>query len=287
MVEQVSKRRGIFVVGTSMQVGTTTVAGGLALALAARGERVAVMKPLETGCSVSRDESVAAEIDGIPGELSSEARHAYERLNELVGPPPISFSTKTKASSLHPHDASWLVELVGTAAQQEMLTVNPYRYSAAVAPAVAARLAERPIEIAHLLSCLSTLANASDAVVIDGGGGLCEPLDEQLLMLDFVERAGLPVLIVGPSRYGVVSPVLAYRQLLEARGIAVAGVVLVRLDRRPNVEEAANPHLIDTLSGDVVRGVLPYLDDKRRNDAEVLGARFAVHVDVDNILPAL
>lgn len=271
-----------------MRVGTTTVAGGLALALAARGERVAVMKPIETGCNISRDESVAAEIDGIPGELSSEARRAYERLNELVGPPPISFSTKTKASALHPRDATWLLERCGAAAaDHEMMTVNPYRYSAAVAPAVAADLAERPIELDHLMSCLSTLASKADAVVVDGGAGLCEPLDQRLLMLDFVARAGLPVLIVGPSQHGVVSPVLGYRLLLETRGIPVAGVVLVRLDKRPNVEEAANPHLIDLLAGDIVRGVLPFLDDERRNNAEVLGSRFAVHVDVDSILPSI
>ena len=45
----------VFVAGTDTGVGKTTVACGLAAALAARGQRVGVFKPVETGCSRGPD----------------------------------------------------------------------------------------------------------------------------------------------------------------------------------------------------------------------------------------
>jgi dethiobiotin synthetase len=41
---------GLFIAGTQAQVGKTTVAAALAAALVRRGWRVAVMKPVQTGC---------------------------------------------------------------------------------------------------------------------------------------------------------------------------------------------------------------------------------------------
>lgn len=43
---------GLFITGTDTGVGKTFVTGGLAALLSARGRRVGVMKPVETGCEV-------------------------------------------------------------------------------------------------------------------------------------------------------------------------------------------------------------------------------------------
>ena len=50
--------RGLFVTGTDTGVGKTFIACGLAGALRARGLRVGVMKPIETGCARRGDDAL-------------------------------------------------------------------------------------------------------------------------------------------------------------------------------------------------------------------------------------
>ena len=52
---------GCFITGTDTGVGKTVVAAALALCLKQRGLRVAVMKPIETGCSNERERDSDAE----------------------------------------------------------------------------------------------------------------------------------------------------------------------------------------------------------------------------------
>lgn len=52
--------RGIFVTGTDTGVGKTVVSCALAAGLSARGVRVGVMKPFETGCAVAPDGGLIA-----------------------------------------------------------------------------------------------------------------------------------------------------------------------------------------------------------------------------------
>jgi dethiobiotin synthetase len=275
--------RGIFVTGTDTGVGKTLAAGALAAALRRRGMRVAVMKPVETGCPPARD---AATADGVPGALTPEANRALERLHELVGPPPITVSTRTAPEDLRPEDA----ELLRTMAQSDepLRLINPYRYSPAVAPAVAATLAERPIDLAHILHCLEELAARSDVVVVEGAGGAMVPLAHDALIVDLIVKTRLPALVVGRSSLGTINHCLLTVELLRQRAIPVAGVVLNRLERRPRPEEAANPQQIERFAGtDSVLGVLPYFDTAKRTDADYLAQRFEAHVGADRVLAAL
>ena len=48
--------RNFFITGTDTGVGKTIVAGAIAAALSARGMKVGVMKPAETGCRERRGE---------------------------------------------------------------------------------------------------------------------------------------------------------------------------------------------------------------------------------------
>jgi dethiobiotin synthetase len=78
--------RGLFVTGTDTEVGKTVVAGCVAAALRARGERVAVYKPVVTG----RDEPVAP---GWPRDhelLAAAAGVAPDAVTPHVFGPPVS-----------------------------------------------------------------------------------------------------------------------------------------------------------------------------------------------------
>ncbi|MBK8480944.1 MAG: dethiobiotin synthase [Proteobacteria bacterium] len=275
--------RGLFVVGTDTGVGKTIVTGALAAALRARGQRVAVMKPVETGCPP--DPEATATIDGLPGAATPEARAALARLHALVGPAPITIATRTPPEALTPSDALHLMRLADCHAKLSL--VNPYRYAPAVAPAVAAELADRPIDLEHLLASLHALAAEAEVTLVEGAGGLLVPLNGKELLADFVAQTGLPALIVGRSALGTINHCLLTLEALKQRGVPIAGIVLNRLTPRPSPDEAANPQQLERFAGPIVRGVLPYFKPEQRTDAAFLARRAAAHVDLDALLEVI
>ncbi|HEX6960706.1 MAG TPA: dethiobiotin synthase [Lacipirellula sp.] len=81
--------RGLFIAGTSTEVGKTHVAAMIARALVAEGRRVGVYKPVASGCREERGELVADdavalwEAAGQPGEL---ARVCPQRFKAALAP---------------------------------------------------------------------------------------------------------------------------------------------------------------------------------------------------------
>ncbi|MBW2734990.1 MAG: dethiobiotin synthase [Deltaproteobacteria bacterium] len=271
---------GLYVVGTSWGVGTTTTSVGMIGALRGQGLRVSAFKPVEVGCSIAKG---GGAVDGIPGgELSIEARRAYERLNELVGPPSMSVSTRTATEALHPADTERLAAALGE--QRSLDELNSFRYSPLVAPAMAAKLAERPMSLEGLRASAERASRAGEVLVVDGSGGVMEPFAKGVLQRDLIAALGFPVLLVSTTARESINTVLLSLEVLRGAGLKVAGVVLHRREKRVRVEEAAVPLMIEMVEGDVVRGVFPYFTSEQLGNLESLGARFSTHIDVDALV---
>ena len=272
----------LFVCGTDTGVGKTLVASALAGTLARRGMRVGVMKPVETGCAPKPTATLDGQGDA--GALDEEGVRSLETLRRIAGPPPAGALSSVPPEALAPADALLLIQRSGCDAPLDR--VNPYRYAPPLAPAVAARLAQRPIDPARILGCLDQLRASFDFVVVEGAGGLMVPLTDELLLVDLLARSGLPALLVGRSALGTINHTLLSLEALERRRTPLAGVVLSRSARRPDPAEAANPLEIERYGGELIRGILPYFSDEELRDDEHLLERFRFHVDVDAILAA-
>ncbi|MCC6750503.1 MAG: dethiobiotin synthase [Deltaproteobacteria bacterium] len=268
--------RGLFITGTDTGVGKTLFTGALAAALVRRGLRVAVMKPVETGCPLRAAPPA--------GNVSSEEAAALARLARLAGPPPAGLLAQLSPDQLEPQDALFLLRASGSSAPLEL--VNPYRFAPAVAPSVAARAAGTPLDPAHLRACFLALARDADLVLVEGAGGLLVPLTDELLVADLARLFTLPVVVVGRSTLGTLNHTLLTVEALRSRELPLAGVVLNRLVEPRSAEEAANPAEIERLAGPVVRGVLPYFSPAQRDDFEFLAQRCRVHVDLPALLLA-
>ena len=269
----------LYIAGTRPGAGKTTVARALARGLTNRGLRVAVMKPVETGCELAPGAGPAPlSAGGMPGPLDPQQVEALARLERIAGPPPAPLAGRTPASSLRPRDAQLLL----AAARRELPLeqVCPYRYAPALEPAVCARAREEPIELSVISRHFSALAAEADHVIVEGTAGLMAPLNSELLMVDLVRELELSVLLVGPCSVGVVNDVLLNLELLRARGIEVLGVVLRRGDSSFAPEEAANPLQIEEVAGPLVRGTLPHFTAEQLADDDVLAQRLRVHSDL-------
>jgi dethiobiotin synthetase len=108
--------------------------------------------------------------------------------------------------------------------------VNPYSFTPAIAPHLAAESGGVDIDVGRIASAYANLAARSDAVVVEGAGGVLVPLSRHADMLDIPARLGLPVLLVVGVRLGCINHALLSALALSARGLRLAGWVANRID---------------------------------------------------------
>ena len=108
--------------------------------------------------------------------------------------------------------------------------VNPYTLRAAIAPHIAAREEGQAIDIQRIGACFAKLRTMADAIVVEGVGGFCVPLDESTDTTDLAAVLGLPLILVVGMRLGCINHALLTAQAINARGLTLAGWVANRID---------------------------------------------------------
>jgi dethiobiotin synthetase len=105
--------------------------------------------------------------------------------------------------------------------------ISPWRYAAPLAPSVAARREGRVTDFERLVAFSREAAlSEGELVLVEGVGGVMAPLDDRSTVLDWVERTGIPALLVVGSYLGAFSHALTARQAMEQRGVRIAAVVV-------------------------------------------------------------
>jgi dethiobiotin synthetase len=125
---------------------------------------------------------------------------------------------------LLPSDALALIEAAGVT--DALDTVNPYRFAEPVSPNIAARLSGTTVNLEVIIERYSILADAHDAIIVEGAGGFLTPLSDTATVADLAVLLKLPVLIVAASRLGCINATLLTVEAVQARGLKVAGVLL-------------------------------------------------------------
>jgi dethiobiotin synthetase len=100
---------------------------------------------------------------------------------------------------------------------------NPYAFTPAIAPHLAAAQAGVKIELGRIDRAYRELTRCADRVVVEGAGGAFSPLDDAHDMLDIAATIGLPVLLVVGVRLGCLNHALLSALAIRARGLALAG----------------------------------------------------------------
>lgn len=169
--------------------------------------------------------------------------------------------------------------------KQPLNVINPIRYAAPLAPAVAAQEVDEPIDWQTLDRSLALLERESDALLIEGVGGLMVPLDPQrpkYTVLDFIKAIGFPVVIVTRANLGTLNHTAMTVRILKQAGCNIAGLVLngyvvdpVETDD-PSI--ASNRIWLEKLTGVKTLAVVPKVDplgaqpERGRIDPAVLEA---------------
>ena len=122
----------------------------------------------------------------------------------------------------------------------ELQRMTPWRFDAPLAPPMAARLEGRGLPLAAIVDlCRARLAETrADLFVLEGVGGLMSPLADDATGLDLMTALELPTVLVGGSYLGAISHTLTALEVLRARGLTTAAVVLSQ-DAQPDAPDFA------------------------------------------------
>lgn len=157
--------------------------------------------------------------------------------------------------------------------------VNPYFFTAPIAPHLAARDAGVRIELARIKAQFDILAARADYVIVEGAGGWLVPLNERETIADMARLFGLPVVMVVGMRLGCLNHALLTAQSIAQHGVPLAGWVANAVQPQfPELER--NTAALCERIGAPLLGKVPHLPEC---DAKQIAAA----LDVKNILAAL
>jgi dethiobiotin synthetase len=123
-------------------------------------------------------------------------------------------------------DAVMLWEAAGEPGRLDR--VCPQRFSAPLAPHLAAREEGKRLDAARLRRGLDYWRRCSDVVLVEGAGGLMSPMGEDEYVADLAYEFGFPLVVVARNGLGTINQTL--QTLITAavfrEGLEVAAVVL-------------------------------------------------------------
>jgi dethiobiotin synthetase len=126
-------------------------------------------------------------------------------------------------------DPGRLLAALGRAAtEQELDRLSPFRFLAPLAPPMAAALEGRSLSLADTLGfCRQRIAaSCADLMVVEGVGGLMSPIADGATSLDLLQALAPQSVLVGGGYLGAISHTLTALEVMRARGVAPAAVVL-------------------------------------------------------------
>jgi dethiobiotin synthetase len=125
--------------------------------------------------------------------------------------------------------------------RQPLDVINPVRYAPPLAPAAAAEQTGVAVDFAAIARALELIDRTSDAMLVEGVGGLLVPLDAKgkYTVLDLAAALPYPVLVVARSGLGTLNHTAMTVRLLRDAGCAVAGVVMNNYPPPGSAAEAA------------------------------------------------
>lgn len=124
-----------------------------------------------------------------------------------------------------PASADALALRAASAAGAALAEINPLLFAPAIAPHLAAAQAGQVIDPALLTAAHARLAARYPVVIAEGAGGWLTPLNDALLLGDWVAQQGWPVLLVVRIRLGCLNHALLTAEAIAARGVRLAGWV--------------------------------------------------------------
>jgi dethiobiotin synthetase len=125
-------------------------------------------------------------------------------------------------------DPGTLIAALGLPFSPESIErTSPWRFRAALSPDLAARLEGRNIDVDAVIAyCQTAVDRRRDILLIEGVGGIMEPLDQHRTVLDVMMALRLPLILVTGSYRGALSHTLTALDSLFRRDMSVLATIV-------------------------------------------------------------
>jgi dethiobiotin synthetase len=182
----------------------------------------------------------------------------------VIGMKPVAAGARRIGGQLRNSDVECLIRDANVKMPRRIL--NPYIFSAAIAPHIAAERAGTEIELSAITTAYDQLARRAQIVVVEGVGGFLVPLNSRYDTGELARRLALPVVLVVGMRLGCLSHALLTTAAIASRGINLAGWVANRVDPRMRAYRENLATLKARLPAPLVGEIAfrPHLAERRR-----------------------
>lgn len=147
---------------------------------------------------------------------------------KAAGMKPVAAGCELADGKLISADVAVLIKASNVSAPLEQL--NPYAFAGAYAPHIGAREANIGIKLTVIQSAFEALGSVADVIVVEGVGGFCVPLGDNLNTADMSAHLNIPIILVVGLRLGCLNHALLTIGAIKARGLNLTGWVANSID---------------------------------------------------------
>ncbi|MBE9043279.1 ATP-dependent dethiobiotin synthetase BioD [Pleurocapsales cyanobacterium LEGE 10410] len=146
---------------------------------------------------------------------------------------------------------------------EEIKIVSPLRFSAPLAPPVAAAKEGKSIELGKIWQEFNVSLQNSELVLLESLGGLGSPVTDELVVGNISADWRLPTLLIVPVKLGAIANTVANVALARSLDIDLKGIVLncSQPEALERIEDLTPIDLMQSLTQVPIIGVLPYISD--------------------------
>ena len=139
--------------------------------------------------------------------------------------------------------------------------INPYCFSPAISPHIAAELEGVTIDISHIQTCFENIARQVDVVVVEGAGGWHTPLNKTATIETLAQTLSIPVVLVVGLRLGCLNHASLTMSALHQSGVSVLGWIGSVIDPDYQYLDKSISSLKQRISAPCL-GILPFTNDQ-------------------------
>lgn len=160
-------------------------------------------------------------------------------------------------------DSGMLLKALGRPIDSDQVTaVSPWRFREPLSPDMAAEREDRHIPFDDLVAYCRE-ETEEDVTLIEGIGGVMVPLDRQHTVLDWIAALSVPALLITGSYLGTLSHTLTAAEMVRARNVKLAGIVVNESETQP-VDPGETAGVLARFLADVPIRVVGRLDAPER-----------------------
>lgn len=195
---------------------------------------------------------------------------------------PVQSGAAIKNGRLYSPDAELMMKAAGSGDSAGL--VCPVLLRLPLAPATAAEMEGKTIDMELIKRSFAQLEKRHDLVIVEGAGGIAVPVYKKFLISDLIALLGIPVIIVARPSLGTINHTVLTIEHARTAGLSIIGLIINNY--RGGMDEETSPKTITGLTGIHILGIIPN-DGSVNTESGKLGnivSLAEMHVDIDSII---